>query len=48
MEGKLLSWTSEELELEVAQKAKGKKPVLTLVKVKSTEILKAKVTVSFK
>lgn len=48
MEGKLLSWNSEELELEVAQKAKGKKPVLTLAKVKSTDILKAKVTVSFK
>jgi ribosome maturation factor RimP len=48
LEGKLLSWTPELLDLEVHEKSKGKKTIAKTIQVKATEIVKAKVTVSFK
>lgn len=48
LEGKLLSWTPEVLELEVHEKSKGKKTNAKTIQVNAIEIVKAKVTVSFK
>ena len=48
LEGKLLSWTPDFLELEVHEKSKGKKTIAQTIQVKASDIVKAKVTVSFK
>jgi ribosome maturation factor RimP len=48
VEGKLLNWNSASLELETEEKIKGKKAVLKTLAIASTDIVKAKVTVSFK
>lgn len=48
VEGKLLNWNPANLELESEEKSKGKKTVLKMLEIASADILKAKVTVSFK
>jgi ribosome maturation factor RimP len=48
MEGKLIRYEPNLLELEVSEKTKGKKAVLKIVEVPFENIAKAKVTVSFK
>jgi ribosome maturation factor RimP len=48
LEGKLLSWTPDSLELEVHEKSKGKKTIAQTIQVQASDIVKAKVTVSFK
>ena len=48
LEGKLLSWTPSMLELEVHEKSKGKKTTARIIEVQANDIVKAKVTVSFK
>lgn len=48
IEGKLLNWNPDGMELEVHEKSKGKKVIAQTVSVKANEIVKAKVTVSFK
>ncbi len=48
VEGKLLTWTPEVLNLEVEEKVKGRKAVTKTIAVSAADIVKAKVTVSFK
>ena len=48
LEGKLLSWNPEFMDLEIQEKTKGKKSVARTIQLKASEIVKAKVTVSFK
>jgi ribosome maturation factor RimP len=48
LEGKMLNWSASSLDLETEEKAKGKKAVLKTITVQASEIVKAKVTVSFK
>jgi ribosome maturation factor RimP len=48
LEGKLLDWNPASLELEVHEKSKGKKAVANTLTVEANDIVKAKVTVSFK
>ncbi len=48
VEGKLVSFESDNLELETSEKTKGKKAVVKMVMVPVQNIAKAKVTVSFK
>lgn len=46
--GKLISFSASKLELEVEEKLKGKKATIKLIEVPRENIVKAKVTVSFK
>lgn len=48
LEGKLLAWAPESMELEIEEKIKGKKAQYRTLNVSNKEIVKAKVTVSFK
>jgi ribosome maturation factor RimP len=48
VEGKFLSYNAGNIDLEVSEKNKGKKAIVKLVHIPSENILKAKVTVSFK
>ena len=48
VEGKLLSWQTDSLDLEIEEKQKGRKISLKTLAFPSVDILKAKVTVSFK
>ena len=47
-EGKLISYQNEMLLLEVEEKIKGKKAQIKLIEISADQIIKAKVTVSFK
>ena len=48
VEGKLIAFQKNELHLEIEEKLKGKKAQLKLVEILLENIVKAKVTVSFK
>jgi ribosome maturation factor RimP len=48
VEGKLLNWQTDSLDLEIEEKQKGRKTSLKTLAFQSVDILKAKVTVSFK
>jgi len=48
VEGKLISYQNAILQLEVEEKLKGKKARIKLVEIPADQIIKAKVTVSFK
>jgi ribosome maturation factor RimP len=48
LEGKMITWTPETMELEIEEKLKGKKTQARTLVVSNKEIVKAKVTVSFK
>jgi len=48
IEGKLLAYQEDKIQLEVSEKLKGKKSQLKMIEISLENIVKAKVTVSFK